>query len=96
MENKNSNTNSADKMKNQEQDFAGTLGKEIDFNQIENPYVRAYDTSPIHRMAPKMGRNDICPLESKKFKHCCGKNGYNFCKKLLVDYLEQACKNKNG
>ena len=83
-------------MENEEQPSGDSPKAELDFNQIENPYVRAYIGAPIHRMAPKMGRNDICLMENKKFKNCCGKDGYNFCKKLLVNYLEEAYKNKNG
>lgn len=52
-------------------------------------YVRATDNSPIHRLAPKMSRNSLCPLENKKFKHCCGKNGRNFCQKLLNDFFDK-------
>lgn len=70
--------------------------KSLDFNEIQNPYVRAYLGAPIHRMAPKIGRNDICTLENKKFKNCCGKDGYNFCKKLLVNYLQEAYNQKNA
>jgi hypothetical protein len=51
-------------------------------------YVRATDRSPIYRLAPKVGRNSICPFENKKFKNCCGKDGSNHCKKLLSDYLD--------
>ena len=29
---------------------------------------------PVHRAAPKIGRNDPCPCGSgKKYKKCCGK-----------------------
>jgi hypothetical protein len=83
-------------MENNQQVSGESPKTEFDFNQIQNPYVRAYVGAPIHRMAPKMGRNDICLMEGKKFKNCCGKDGYNFCKKLLVNYLEEAYKNKNG
>lgn len=51
-------------------------------------YVRATDRSPIYRLAPKVSRNYICPLENKKFKNCCGKDGSNHCKKLLTEYLD--------
>jgi uncharacterized protein len=28
---------------------------------------------PVHRITPKVGRNDLCPCGSgKKYKHCCG------------------------
>lgn len=74
----------------------GNQERVIDFNTIDHPYVRAYVGAPIHRMAPKMGRNDMCHLEGKKFKNCCGKNGYNFCKKMLVNYLQEAYNQKNA
>lgn len=51
-------------------------------------YVRANDFSPLRRLAPKVSRNDICPLENKKFKKCCGAEGINFCKKLLNQYFD--------
>lgn len=70
--------------------------QKIDFNHIDTPYIRAYQGAPIHRIAPKMGRNDICSLECKKFKNCCGKEGYDFCKKMLVNYLEEIAKKQNG
>jgi hypothetical protein len=70
--------------------------KKIDFNHIDTPSVRAYHGAPIHRVAPKMGRNDICSLEGKKFKNCCGKEGYDFCKKMLINYLEQVAEKQNG
>jgi len=67
------------------------------FNQIQSPYLRAYEGAPIHRIAPKMNRNDACPLENKKFKKCCVAEGYDFCKKLLMNYLEsEGQKLKNG
>lgn len=55
-------------------------------------YVRATDNSPIYRLAPKMSRNDICGLENIKFKNCCGKDGSNFCKKLLKNYIDDMSK----
>lgn len=70
--------------------------KKNDFSHIDTPYVRAYQGAPIHRVAPKMGRNDICSLEGKKFKNCCGKEGYDFCKKMLMNYLEEVAKKQNG
>jgi hypothetical protein len=70
--------------------------EKIDFNHVDTPYIRAYAGAPIHRVAPKMGRNDLCSLENKKFKHCCGKEGYDFCKKMLVNYLEEIAKKQNG
>ena len=58
--------------------------------QIVDPYIRAHDRSPIHRIAPKINRNDYCNLEGKKFKHCCGKNNnIDYCPRLLNDYLEK-------
>jgi len=62
---------------------------DIDFASI-NPYVRGYERAPMHRIAPKMGRNDFCPTENKKFKNCCGKDGKNFCYKMLSRFLEKA------
>lgn len=53
-------------------------------------YVRATDSSPIYRLAPKMNRNEICKLKNIKFKNCCGKQGSNFCRKLLKEYLDSA------
>ena len=70
--------------------------EKIDFSHVDTPYIRAYEGAPIHRVAPKMGRNDLCPLEGKKFKNCCGKEGYDFCKKMLVNYLEGIAKKQNG
>jgi hypothetical protein len=52
-------------------------------------YIRGTDNSPIHRLAPKLGRNYLCPLEGKKFKRCCGIDGSNFCKKLLNQFIEK-------
>lgn len=52
-------------------------------------YVRGHDSAPLRRLAPKMKRNDICNLENKKFKKCCGLDGSNFCKKMLNDYLTE-------
>lgn len=62
---------------------------EIDFSSVK-PYVQPYFGGPIHRIAPKMGRNDYCHLEGKKFKNCCGKDGRNFCYKMLANFLEKA------
>jgi len=59
------------------------------------PYLQAYEGAPIHRIAPKMGRNDICPLKNVKFKKCCGAKNVDFCQKLLADYFESQLK-KNG
>jgi len=52
-------------------------------------YIRATDRSPIHRLAPKLGRNYNCPFEGKKFKKCCGSDGSNYCKKLLNEFIEK-------
>lgn len=46
-----------------------------------NPYARATPFSPVVRVLPKINRNAFCPLENKKFKHCCGKSGQDFCTK---------------
>ena len=52
-------------------------------------YVQPYFRGPIRRLAPKMQRNDLCQINNKKFKKCCGADGSNFCKKLLGDYLNE-------
>jgi hypothetical protein len=66
-------------------------------NQIENnsidlgsvsPYMSFSERSPIRRMAPKVGRNQICEKTSKKFKHCCGKDGLKHCREEYKDFLE--------
>ena len=62
---------------------------EVDFSSIK-PYIQAYERAPMHRIAPKMGRNDYCSIEGKKFKNCCGKDGKNFCYKMLSQFLEKA------
>ena len=59
------------------------------------PYLQGYEGGPIHRIAPKMGRNDVCPLKNIKFKKCCGANNIDFCQKLLANYFESQLK-KNG
>jgi hypothetical protein len=51
-------------------------------------YVQPYFRGPIRRLAPKIQRNDLCQINNKKFKKCCGVDGSNFCKKLLTDYLD--------
>jgi hypothetical protein len=68
---------------------------------IANEYLRATEFSPIHRVLPKIGRNQICPIENKKFKLCCGKNGQVYCSKakenlenFLKQRLEELNKNK--
>lgn len=52
-------------------------------------YVQPYFRGPLRRLAPKMQRNDLCQINNKKFKKCCGADGSNFCKKLLGDYLNE-------
>jgi len=79
-----------------ENNSSSSSNEKIDFSHVDTPYIRAYGGAPIHRVAPKMGRNDLCALEGKKFKHCCGKEGYDFCKKMLVNYLEEISKKQNG
>lgn len=67
--------------------------KDIDSKDIRlghSPYVRATYSSPIVRVLNKISRNTWCPLSSKKFKHCCGKSGQDFCneaKQNLEKYL---------
>jgi hypothetical protein len=37
---------------------------------------------PVRRVAPKLGRNDPCPFDSKKkFKRCCGRQGLTYCER---------------
>jgi preprotein translocase subunit SecA len=39
--------------------------------------------APMKRQGPKLGRNDPCPLDSKKkFKSCCGATGSKICFKV--------------
>jgi preprotein translocase subunit SecA len=39
--------------------------------------------APMKRQGPKLGRNDACPLDSKKkFKNCCGAAGSKVCLKV--------------
>jgi len=54
-----------------------------------NVYVQPYMYGPIRRLAPKVNRNELCPINNIKFKKCCGANGSNFCKKMLSDYLNE-------
>ena len=61
---------------------------EVDFSSVK-PYITPFFGGPIHRIAPKMGRNEHCSLEDKKFKNCCGKDGRNFCHKILSNFLEK-------
>ena len=65
---------------------------------IENPnlYVQPYFGGPIRRLAPKMQRNDVCPVNNIKFKKCCGLDGSNHCKKLLSDYLNELQKTQQN
>jgi hypothetical protein len=65
--------------------------QEVNLDQFR-PYVRAFEGAPIHRIAPKMQRNDICSIESKKFKNCCGKDGHNYCKRLFNQFVEATLK----
>jgi preprotein translocase subunit SecA len=45
-----------------------------DASSMELPSYRE-TSQPVHRDAPKVGRNDPCPCGSgKKFKSCCGRN----------------------
>lgn len=52
-------------------------------------YVQPYMHGPIRRLAPKVNRNQLCPVNNVKFKKCCGADGSNFCKKMLSDYLNE-------
>jgi hypothetical protein len=57
-----------------------------------NPYARATPFSPIVRVLNKVPRNTVCPETSKKFKHCCGASGQDFCnraKENLENYLNE-------
>jgi hypothetical protein len=60
----------------------------IDLNKI-GPYMAIHAHAPIKRMAPKIRRNQLCEHEGKKFKHCCGKEGINFCRKSYKDFLNK-------
>lgn len=53
-----------------------------------SPYLRAYTYGPIHKISPKFGRNFLCPITNKKFKHCCGADGSKFCKEHIEKVLE--------
>jgi len=64
--------------------------KKIEFtSENVSLYVQPYMNGPIRRLAPKMQRNDLCPVNDVKFKKCCGQDGSNFCKKMLSDYLNE-------
>lgn len=69
------------------------LPDSIELNQI-TPYIKAYDRAPIHRLAPKMGRNELCKISGKKFKNCCGQNpNVNYCKVLLENFFDKSKEN---
>ncbi|NBP01168.1 MAG: hypothetical protein EBU90_13725 [Proteobacteria bacterium] len=53
-----------------------------------SPYLRAYDMAPIHRISKKISRNEICPYSNVKFKRCCGKDGKNFCPRMIQEYID--------
>jgi len=62
-------------------------------------YARATEFSPIVRIYPKISRNTICPNTGKKFKHCCGKMGQDFCEKAketLKEYLMKLANEKQN
>jgi hypothetical protein len=62
------------------------------------PYIRSSPLSPIVRILEKISRNTVCPLTNKKFKHCCGQSGQNFCNKSkenLENYMEELKSNPN-
>jgi hypothetical protein len=57
-----------------------------------NPYARATPLSPVVRVLTKISRNTFCPLTNKKFKHCCGASGQDFCAKAkenLENYINE-------
>lgn len=75
------------------QDGAESVKNELSKEELqclsEFCYLRGSEKSPLRRVAPKIKRNDKCPLDNtKKFKKCCGKEGINHCSKLLLNYLE--------
>ena len=55
-------------------------------------YARATEFSPIVRIYPKISRNTTCPYTSKKFKHCCGQMGQDFCDKARDSLKEHLMK----
>ena len=62
-------------------------------------YARATEFSPIVRIYPKISRNTICPHSGKKFKHCCGQIGQDFCDKArdtLKEYLLKLANEKEN
>lgn len=70
-------------MNNEEQDPNQVLEQNI------SPYIQPYFRGPIRRLAPKMSRNEYCHINNIKFKKCCGADGSDFCKRLLMDYIDQ-------
>lgn len=57
-----------------------------------NPYARATPLSPVVRVLTKISRNTVCPSTNKKFKHCCGASGQDFCAKAkenLENYINE-------
>jgi preprotein translocase subunit SecA len=55
----------------------GSMGKGALSSAVEEALA------PIKREGPKLGRNDPCPLDSKKkFKNCCGATGSKTCFKV--------------
>jgi hypothetical protein len=63
-----------------------------------NPYARATPFSPIVRVLSKISRNTTCPATNKKFKHCCGASGQDFCTKAkenLENYINELKEPKN-
>ena len=55
-------------------------------------YARATEFSPIVRIYPKIPRNTTCPHTGKKFKHCCGQMGQDFCDKARDSLKEHLMK----
>lgn len=55
-------------------------------------YARATEFSPIVRIYPKIPRNTTCPHTGKKFKHCCGQMGQDFCEKARDSLKEHLMK----
>lgn len=61
--------------------------QEVEIDAL-SPYLRAYEAAPIHRIMKKINRNEKCPYTDLKFKKCCGKDGKNFCPKMIKDYID--------
>jgi len=58
-------------------------------SNLPNLGFSAQDGS-LRNITKKMQRNDTCPINfDKKFKKCCGKEGINFCRKLLSKEMEE-------